>query len=212
MTWTYLQQAKQRHETTNNKQIFRLFYNMGQSVLFSNMFSTQHLVAVIRALLHGGSWWKQSVKHLLSCVKRQLLFVFFTGYKILFFLSEFRVSRERERLFFSLLSTTATRFANHLVFSVCIYRKGLMMNEDFASGSRNLTISFYQFVIFKLLSYCFEETIRFDVKASFASHPVSRIVRWYNKPGDMKKGFEDLAVPRDYSWIEYYKPLLSKPL
>ena len=27
-----------------------------------------------------------------------------------------------------------------------------------------------QFVIFKPLSYCFNETIRFDVKASFASH------------------------------------------
>ena len=28
-----------------------------------------------------------------------------------------------------------------------------------------------QFVIFKTLSYCFKETIRFDVKASFASRP-----------------------------------------
>ena len=34
-----------------------------------------------------------------------------------------------------------------------------------------------QFVIFKQLSYCFEETIGFDVKASFASHPVSRLIR-----------------------------------
>ena len=64
MTWTYLQRAKERRETTNNKHIFRLFYNMGQTVLFSNTFSTQHLVAVIRVLLHGESWWKQSVKHL----------------------------------------------------------------------------------------------------------------------------------------------------
>ena len=29
MTWTCLQQAKKRRETTNNKQVFRLFYNMG---------------------------------------------------------------------------------------------------------------------------------------------------------------------------------------
>ena len=34
-----------------------------------------------------------------------------------------------------------------------------------------------QFVIFKLLSYCFEEAIEFDVKSSFTSRPVSRLVR-----------------------------------
>ena len=100
MTWIYVKQAKKRRETTNNKQIFRFFYNMGQTVLFSNTFSIQHLVSVIWTLLHGESWWKQSVKHLLSCVKRQLSCVFFTGYKIYFFLSGFRVSRERERLLF----------------------------------------------------------------------------------------------------------------
>ena len=33
-----------------------------------------------------------------------------------------------------------------------------------------------QFVIFKPLSYCFEETIGLDVKASFASRPVSRLI------------------------------------
>ena len=32
-----------------------------------------------------------------------------------------------------------------------------------------------KFVIFKSLNYCFEETIRFDVKTAFASHPVSRL-------------------------------------
>ena len=100
VTWTHLQQAKKRLETTNNKQIFRLFYIMGQTVLFSNTFSTQHLIAVIRAFLHGGTWWKQSIKHLLSCVKCQLSRVSFTGYVIYFFLSGFRVSRERERLLF----------------------------------------------------------------------------------------------------------------
>ena len=100
MTWTYLQQAKKRRETTNNKQIFRLFYNMGQTILLYNRFSTQHLVAVIGALLHGESWWKQSVKHLLSCVKRQLSCVFFMRYKIYFFLSGFHVSRKKEKLLF----------------------------------------------------------------------------------------------------------------
>ena len=37
-------------------------------------------------------------------------------------------------------------------------------------------------VIFKPLSYCFEETIGFDVKASFASRPVSR-----QQPRDITK-------------------------
>ena len=41
---------------TNNKQILRLFYNMGHSVLFSNTFSTQHLIEIVRTLLHGESW------------------------------------------------------------------------------------------------------------------------------------------------------------
>ena len=40
-----------------------------------------------------------------------------------------------------------------------------------------------QFVIFKPLGYCFEEIIGFDVKASFARRPVSRLV----KPGDIIK-------------------------
>ena len=48
-------------------------------------------------------------------------------------------------------------------------------------------IVIYQFVIFKPLSYCFEETIGFDVKASFASRPESRLIRWYNEPGDIAK-------------------------
>ena len=59
----------------------------------------------------------------------------------------------------------------------------------------------------KPLSYCFEETIWFDVKDSFASRPVSRLIKWYNKPGDktkeiLRKGY---SVPWDFSWIENYK-------
>ena len=34
-----------------------------------------------------------------------------------------------------------------------------------------------QFPIFKPLSNCFEETLGFDVKTSFGSHPVSRLIR-----------------------------------
>ena len=136
MTWTYLQRAKKRSEMNNNKQILRLFYNMGETVLFSNTFSTQHLVAVIQALLHGESWWKPSVKHLLSSVKPQLSCVFFTRWKIYFFLSGFCV-------------TTSTRYANRSVFRVCIYRRSLMMNKDFASGSRNGTTIFYYQNLYK---------------------------------------------------------------
>ena len=33
-----------------------------------------------------------------------------------------------------------------------------------------------QFVIFKPLSYCFEETTGFDVQASFASRPEPRLI------------------------------------
>ena len=39
------------------------------------------------------------------------------------------------------------------------------------------TYELTQFVIFKPLKYCFEETIGFDVKASFASRPESRLIR-----------------------------------
>ena len=67
--------------------------------------------------------------------------------------------------------------------------------------SRKAFTHTFQFVIFKLLSYCFEETIGFDVNASFASRSVSRLIRWYNK-GILRKGY---SVPRDFSWIENYK-------
>ena len=50
-----------------------------------------------------------------------------------------------------------------------------------------------QFLLFKTLSYCFEETVEFDVKASFASRPVSRLIRFYNKPGDITKEFWEFS-------------------
>ena len=40
-----------------------------------------------------------------------------------------------------------------------------------------------QFVVFKPLSYCFEETVGFDKQASFARPPVSLFI----KPGDITK-------------------------
>ena len=47
------------------------------------------------------------------------------------------------------------------------------------------TLHALKFVIFKPLSYCFEETIGFDVKGSFARRPMSRLI----KPGDITKEF-----------------------
>ena len=52
------------------------------------------------------------------------------------------------------------------------------------------SISSYQFVIFKPLSFCFEETIWFDVKVSIASRPVSRLIRWYNNQVIWQKNFD----------------------
>ena len=46
---------------------------------------------------------------------------------------------------------------------------------DIIAVTRDVTVGLSpnQFVVFKPLSYCFEEAIGFDVKASFASRPVS---------------------------------------
>ena len=57
-----------------------------------------------------------------------------------------------------------------------------------------LLLILYQFVIFKPLSYRFEETIGFNVKVSFACLPVLRLIRWYNKPGDITKEFWKKAI------------------
>ena len=70
-----------------------------------------------------------------------------------------------------------------------------------------------QFIIFKPIGYCFEETMGFDVKASFASSPVLRLIRRYNKSGGkqiLRKGY---SVSRDFSWIKNDKlKLLNKML
>ena len=144
MTWTYLQRAKKRRERTNSKQIFRLLYNIGQTILFSKTFFTQHLVAAIRTLLHGESRWKKSIKHLLSCVKRQLSHIFLMGYKIYFFSIWILYQQgKREANFFSSSLPLSPASENRLFFSICIFWRGLMINEHFASGYRNRTTSFY---------------------------------------------------------------------
>ena len=47
-----------------------------------------------------------------------------------------------------------------------------------------------QFLLFKPLSYCFKETIEFDVKASSAMRPESRLI----KLGDIAKEFSEKAI------------------
>ena len=68
--------------------------------------------------------------------------------------------------------------------------------DDIAESNtnKNFTEVSLQFVIFKPLSCCFKETIRLDVKASFASRPLSRLIRWYNKPGDIATEFWEKAI------------------
>ena len=55
-------------------------------------------------------------------------------------------------------------------------------------------ILYTQFVIFKPLSYNFEEIIGFDVKAWYRSCPMWHLIRWYNKPGDITMEFWEKAI------------------
>ena len=52
-----------------------------------------------------------------------------------------------------------------------------------------MTLLLTQFVIFNHISYCFEATVGFDVKASFSSRPEPRLIRRYSEPGDITKEF-----------------------
>ena len=77
--------------------------------------------------------------------------------------------------------------------------KYLNQSECRILSSNNLQVEsilfrWKQFVLFKPLSYCFEETIGFDVKSSFASRPLSRLIRWNNKPDDITKEFWEKAI------------------
>ena len=72
-----------------------------------------------------------------------------------------------------------------MFYFVCVYNAiaSLSKNCKQGEGKRTRKIKIKFFVIFRLLSYCVEGTIGFDVKASFVSRPVSRLV----KPGDITK-------------------------
>ena len=95
--------------------------------------------------------WLQSFEHCLASNISIVSCVLFMGYNIYFFLSGFCVkninksqdTRERERVFFLLVSTTSTWFANCLIFSIYSYQRGLMMIEDITSRSRNCITFFH---------------------------------------------------------------------
>ena len=128
MIWTYLQRAKKRRETTNNKQILKYFTIWGKR--FSSLARFPPNI------------WLQSSEHYIienhgenrasSIYLRDIGFVFFC----LGFLS---IGKGRGYYF------SSTCLADRLVFSVCIYGRFLMMNEDFTSRSRYRTsFSHYQ--------------------------------------------------------------------
>ena len=74
------------------------------------------------------------------------------------------------------------------------YMKMVNANTENSTNVKKWEGTTAQLVIFKPLSYCFEEAIGFDVKASSASRPVSRLIRWYNKPGNITKEFWEKAI------------------
>ena len=57
-----------------------------------------------------------------------------------------------------------------------------------------------QFVIFKRLSYCFKETIGFDVNVSFASRPLSRLSDITNQV-ILQNNFEKIKIKNQFYGI-----------
>ena len=69
------------------------------------------------------------------------------------------------------------------LFTITTFLKYNFVSQLLKEDGRNRSVSVYQFVILKSLSYCFKGTIGFDTKASFVSGPASRVI----KPGDITK-------------------------
>ena len=83
------------------------------------------------------------------------------------------------------LNCTKHKVFHYWFFNVCCFVWFVSVYKRNYSWCNSYFIICVQFAIFNPLSYCFKEIIGFDVKASFSSHPVSRLTRWYNKPGDI---------------------------
>ena len=49
-------------------------------------------------------------------------------------------------------------------------------------------------LVTRLMQNFFEERIGFDINTSFSSRLVSRLIRWYKKPGDITKEFWEKAI------------------
>ena len=71
------------------------------------------------------------------------------------------------------------------LFTIIISLKYKFVLHLLKEDGRDRSVSVYHFVIFKTIRYYFEETIRFDIQASFAKGPVSRLI----KLGDKTKEF-----------------------
>ena len=72
-------------------------------------------------------------------------------------------------------------FMTNMVANFFVPTNRLTSSQVPAYEKRQFRLMFFpgsfQFVIFKPLSYCFEETIGFDVRTSFAGRPLSRLIR-----------------------------------
>ena len=66
------------------------------------------------------------------------------------------------------------QFPNHFPSFPMVF---LYVSPSVSTTSLGVSTVSLQFVIFKSLGYCFEETIGFDVKTSFANRPVSGLIR-----------------------------------
>ena len=79
-----------------------------------------------------------------------------------------------------------------MFYFVYVYNAMASLSKNWKHGDdkRARKIKIWFSVIFRLLSYCVEEKIGFDVKASFVSLPVLRLV----KPGDITKEFYEKAI------------------
>ena len=100
--------------------------------------------------------------------------------------------------------STIVKFSNRSIQNLFNVGREACMDSRKLYGGKGTSQFPAEFVNFNLLSYCLGEIIGFDVKISFASRPVSHLIRWYNKR-ILRKGY---SVRRDFSWIENYKLFL----
>ena len=89
---------------------------------------------------------------------------------------------------------TIVKFSNRSIQNLFNVDRGACMDSRKLYGGKGTSQFPVEFVNFNPLSYCLGEIIGFDEKTSFASRPVSHLIRWYNKPGDITKEFWEKAI------------------